>query len=132
MDCSQIEDEAQYLLMVKQYSYLVNHTFLLIEEDIKAGVNPQELVNALPKLISLVNVVGFFRGQDGVFSELQNLRTNSTSLLRKNEDEFEKRLLEIIEYVNTDPVAAKYYKTKLLEYYLINRGVVFGLKTIID
>ena len=132
MDYSKITSEEQYIEMVKQYSYLADYSLSLIEAEIQNSVSPQELINNLLKLISLVNVIGYFRGQDGVLMDFQSLRTNSMSWLRQNEDEFENRLWSIIDYVKADEIAAKQYRAKMLDYYLKNRGIEFGPNTVID
>lgn len=126
MEYLKITSSAEYLALVQQYSYLVDHLLSLVEDEMKDGFAPQQVVSRLPQLISLVNVIGYFRGQDGMFMDLHELKSQHTSELYKNEDLFEARLWKIIDYVTADEAAAKQYKALLQQYYLQQRGVTFA------
>ena len=62
MEYLKITSPAEYLALVQQYSYLVDHWLSIVEDEIKDAVAPHEIVSRLPQLISLVNVIGYFRG----------------------------------------------------------------------
>ena len=132
MDFLPISNSEDFLKFARQYSSLVDGALTQIEADIKNNITPSELAHSLPKIISMVNVAGYLRGQDGAFSDMMEFRRGSIDMLYKNEDVFEERLHNIITYVTSDDDGAKYYRAILMQYYLQNRGVTFGPKTFID
>jgi hypothetical protein len=132
MDYLNITSSEDYLRLVTQYSFLVDHELSLFEVSISEGTRPLDIADRIPKLISLVNVIGYLRGQDGAFSNMHEYRKEAKADLYQNEDDFEKRLSSIIEYITSDTEAMKWCRAKLMEYYLLHRGMTFGSNTRIE
>lgn len=126
MDYLEITNQEDYLRLVKQYSGLVDYELTLVEGYMSEGRRPSDLANYIPKVVSLVNVVGYLRGQDGVFMNTLEVRSGIVSQLYENEDDFERRLSAVMEYVTSDAEAMKFCRAKLMEYYLLHRGITFG------
>jgi hypothetical protein len=108
----------EYKDLVSKYSWLVDSELLKIETVIKEHPD-QANIEALPKLISLVNVVGYLRGQDGAFLDIRpDEVTEYQRELYDNEDAFESRLREIIKTICVDPKNIERYKAVLDRYFL--------------
>ena len=108
----------EYKDLVSKYSWLVDSELLKIETVIKEHPD-QANIEALPKLISLVNVVGYLRGQDGAFLDIRpDEVTEYQRELYDNEDAFESRLREIIKAVCVDPKNIERYKAVLDRYFI--------------
>lgn len=108
----------EYKDLVSKYSWLVDSELIKIETVIKEHPD-QANIEALPKLISLVNVVGYLRGQDGAFLDIRpDEVTEYQRELYDNEDAFESRLREIIKTICVDPKNIERYKAVLDRYFL--------------
>ncbi len=118
----QIKDPEEYLNLVQQYSYLVDKELSAVESRL-SELTPEEIAKRLPKFISLVNVIGYLRGQDSVFSETRPEGITFQKDLYANEDNFEGRLQRLIDIVNTDSDATLLHRERLNEYYLESRGL---------
>ncbi len=116
MNISKTADE--YKNLVSTYSWLVDSELAKIEKISKE--HPEAMpVESLPKLISLVNVVGYLRGQDGAFIDVRpDGVADFQNELYENEDSFEKRLHEIIESVCLNEQSQQKYRFLLEQYYI--------------
>src|SRR6185295_12970749 len=108
----------EYKNLVSRYSWLVDSELALIEKIVKK--HPEAMpVESLPKLISLVNVVGYLRGQDGAFIDIRpDGVANFQNELYENENSFERRLHQIIEIVCSNEQDLQKYRVLLEHYYI--------------
>ena len=74
------------------------------------------MVGGLPKLVSLVNTIGYLRGQDNAFLDVRP-STSVQNELYENESEFEARLTVIIDKI-IESGEVEYYKRRMDEYFL--------------
>lgn len=93
--------EEEYVRLVEQFSGLVDAECRRLEGWVD-GDDLASAARALPSLISLVNSVGYLRGQDNVFVDVRP-RTTRQRDLYANEDAFEKRLQSIIDKIVSSP-----------------------------
>ncbi len=118
MEYESIKTAEEYINLVKRYSWLVDSELEKVEKTIAKNVKAVE-IQSLPKLISLVNVIGYLRGQDGAFLEARpDNVANFQKELYANEDAFEHRLDKIIGIISTDPDHAEKYRSILEQYYV--------------
>jgi hypothetical protein len=76
----------------------------------------------LPPVVSLVNVVGYMRGQGGVLLSHRPAGVQDhQAALYAAEDAAEKRLWALIDAVCADPESRVAYLASMREYYLIHR-----------
>lgn len=88
----------EYIDFVRKFTTLLDEQMTHHEKE---NLDDNELLNlatGLPALISLVNTVGYLRGQDGMFLGIRP-RTDSQQELYALEDEFENRLKKLIDAV---------------------------------
>src|SRR5665213_2763005 len=66
-------------------------------DALKSGAHPSKVLTALPRLVSMVNMMGYFRGQDDAFLEIRpkGPAVNQAELYRA-EKKYEKMLRKII------------------------------------
>jgi hypothetical protein len=117
----EIKDEEQYMQTFRSFFYLVSTEFSYYEKlsEEYNTTKERELVHkitlALPKLISMTNVVGYFAGGDSAFinsktpeinaepkpvTDLIDLAVlNNSGELRKQADIVERRLANLIDIV---------------------------------
>lgn len=86
---------------------------LAIYESASADLG--NLARTLPALISLVNTIGYLRGQDGMFLDFRP-RTDNQKHFYATEHEYEKRLNSLISKV-LESKHADYYKKRLHSYF---------------
>ncbi len=121
MEFKQPATAEEYLRMVENFSWLVDKELKAAEDEISANPGPLQ-AQMLPKLVSLVNVTGYMRGQDGVFLNSRPFDVSSfQSELYKNEDSFEGRLYKLIEKICETTEGAAAFKVRTEEYYIRNR-----------
>lgn len=109
-----INDAEEYKDLVEKFSFLVEKEFEKCEK-MKDG-DILGVIQNLPKLISLVNTIGYLRGQDGAFLEARP-HTDFQPDLYKNEDVFEAKLYKLIDFISS-PEAKARYRQRLEEYFL--------------
>ena len=112
-----INTEEEYKIFFNQYCFLVDQE-IEKAENIKSQKDHFRIANILPKLISSVNVVGYLRGEFFVDFRPQ---VSFQHELRLTENEFEKRLSLLIDYVKNSE-SVNIYEQALKEYYLKFRG----------
>jgi len=104
----------EYTKFVREFITLLDEQFSIWEELAKNESNLYDLARQMPAIISLVNTVGYLRGQDGLFLSIRP-STENQSEFYKYEDEFEKRLEKLIDIL-MDSDVKDFYKDKLESY----------------
>ena len=118
MKFTDIKTAEEYIDLVGKYLWLVDSELQKLEANVKE--HPEQInMESLPKLISMINVIGYLRGQDGAFldSRPEGVGEYQTELY-KNEDAFENRLNEIIKTICANPKNLESYKGTLERYFL--------------
>lgn len=115
-----IQNEIEYKEFVERYCYLVDGE-LKNAESLQTENGHHDLALLVPKLISIVNVAGYLRGQDNRFIDLRP-HVSFQSALHKKEDEYEKRLSALIELVKSSD-SAEFLSDRIQEYYLKHRDL---------
>lgn len=115
-----MQSEGEYQNFIEQYYYLTDGE-LKIGELLQKQNDHHSLALLLPKLISIVNVAGYLRGQDNRFIDLRP-HVSFQSALYKKEDEYEKRLNALIEFMKSTD-SAKFLVERIQEYYLKHRSL---------
>jgi hypothetical protein len=116
------QNQNEYIDMVERFSGLVDKEMKKTESEENPG-RIHAIALRLPALISLVNTIGYLRGQDGVFLNIRPEDMHGSGIqgyLYKNEDEFEKRLQNLIDEVGTSE-EANFYRETLERYYITAR-----------
>lgn len=111
-----LSDGEEYIKFVRQFITLFDEQLRVFEARERNAENIQDLVRQMPALISLVNTVGYLRGQDGVFLSIRP-RTENQSELYEYEDFFEKRLNALIDII-MDSEQKDFYVEKLESYFV--------------
>lgn len=108
-----------YMLMAKQFAWLVDAELTKLERDAQAG-DLHTVTHRLPALISTINTVGYLRGQDGLFLDFRpgDLAGDCQRQLYAAEDAVEGRLWRLIDLVWKDENSQKEYLAKLQTYYI--------------
>lgn len=107
----------EYQNLVQEFSYLVDKELSRYEEENDVSL----IVQHMPTLISLVNTIGYFRGQDGAFLDFRPPDVTSLQVdLYKNENDFEKRLNTLIKKILASP-HSEAYKRRLEMYFITSR-----------
>ena len=115
----EITDAESYLNFVREFVTLLDKQFLVWEQRTENNGSLHELALQLPALISLVNTVGYLRGQDGMFLDIRP-RTENQQELYGYEDLFESRLRQMIKKV-LDSTERQLYVDTLSSYYIKTR-----------
>lgn len=118
MQPQSISTQEEYKILVEQCLFLVNSEVKKAESYRDSG-NHSDLASRLAVLISLVNFIGYLRGQDNVFLDTRPPFDFQKDLYEQ-EILFENRLVALIEYVNQSPSAEK-AKFVVSQYYMKNR-----------
>jgi len=105
-------DEKEYIDLFNNFKNLVDKQLEYFETDTE---NNHNLANSLPALISLINTIGYLRGQDEMFLNFRP-RTYKQTYFYQVENEFEKRLEKLITRV-LNSKEAEFYKTRLHIYF---------------
>lgn len=108
-----------------EYKDLVSRLSWLIDAQLKAAEeiareHPlQYPMGSVPKLISLVNMIGYVRGQDGAFLDIRpNSEGSYQDELYDNENAFEKRLTDFLIAIAPDTQRKEALKFELEQYYI--------------
>lgn len=120
LEYRKIETEEKFKELVEEFYFLVDSEIKKVEAQIQMKDN-NGIIFSIPKIISLINTIGYLRGQDNAFIDARP-STNFQSELYKNEDMFEKRLKIIIEYIAKEENEA--YTSRLKEYFIKNRTYI--------
>lgn len=120
MKFTDIKVAEDYKDLVSKYSWLVDSELQKIELNIKEHpANLDMSIESLPKLISLVNVIGYLRGQGNAFIEVRPEGVAEYQQeLYDNEDDFENRLLAAIKTICADPKNLERYEVALERYFV--------------
>jgi hypothetical protein len=110
----------EYFALVEQVVALVDVELIAAESFVESG-ELHSLINKLPGLISIVNVVGYFRGQDGFFLGVRPSVGDKQKELYGFEDAAEKRLGDLIEHVCKTTENRERYLEHMRMYYLYTR-----------
>ncbi len=109
-----------------EYKEFVEHTIFLVDSELKKleilkdQNDHHTLALTLAKNISAVNFISYLRGEDNMFVDVRP-HVDFQKDLYATEDEFEKRLRDLIDYVKTTE-SKDLVKWQLTEYYLKQRG----------
>ena len=110
----------------EEYKIFFEHSIFLADgelqklESLKENNDHHALALALAKNISSVNFIGYLRGEDNMFVDSRP-HVGFQNDLYKIEDEFEKRLWVLIDYIKTTE-SKDLAQWQLTEYYLKHRG----------
>ena len=113
---NKIVSEKDYMDFVEKFVTLLNMQLEIFEQKTIDKDDLINLVQSMPALISLVNTVGYLRGQGGMFLEIRSV-TASQKQLYSHEDMFEARLNKLIDVVLNSEVE-DIYKERLDTYFL--------------
>ena len=113
-----INTQEEYRDLVEKFSWLADQQLRFCEECVAIG-SIHEVLGQIPSLISIVNAIGYLRGQDGAFLDFRP-HTDYQKELYENEDNFEKRLRAIIEHLMNSELKQEYID-KLQTYYIKTR-----------
>lgn len=115
----QLSTADEYTNFVREFVTLLDKQLSLWEDRAKNKEELRDLALQMPAIISLVNTVGYLRGQDGMFLDIRP-RTDNQNEFYAYEDLFEKRLsnlIDILLYSNEK----KFYKERLESYLIESR-----------
>jgi hypothetical protein len=111
-----------YKVLVEQLSFLVDEEFKKFE-NITSRDEAESAALSAPKLISLVNTIGYLRGQDNAFIQVRPFEVHEfQNDLYENENSFEKRLNDLINKIKKFG-GADTYNRRLREYFCETRGI---------
>lgn len=117
----EIKSENEYKDFVEKSAFLVDSELKKVEK-IKEEGDHHVVALSLPKLISIINFAGYLRGQDGMFLDFRPYPlVDYQQELYKMENEFEKRLFALINWVKTTE-SKDLAVFRLNEYFLKHRG----------
>ncbi|MBP9728418.1 MAG: hypothetical protein KBD27_03500 [Candidatus Moranbacteria bacterium] len=118
-----IESAEGYTEFVRVFATLLDQQLTLVEGYMNEQEGAHNLIQQMPALISLVNTVGYLRGQDGMFLDIRPSTENQKEFYGY-EDMFEKRLSTLIDYIlNSDE--KEYYRERLESYFVKARTKSF-------
>lgn len=119
----------EYMSVARNFSSLTDATLATVEAISEPG-KTHEIALRLPMLISLVNTVGYFRGDDGGFYDVRPKdmigNRDMQSELYARQDAFESRLQVLIDEVLASK-EADFYREKLKEYFVKSRSASFSM-----
>lgn len=111
-----MESAEEYTEFVRAFATLLDQQLTLLEGYAKSKEGAHDLIQQMPALISLVNTVGYLRGQDGMFLDIRP-RTENQKEFYGYEDLFEKRLGALIDFVLSSD-EKEYYRERLESYFV--------------
>lgn len=111
-----IESGEAYTEFVRAFATLLDQQLTLLEGYMNGKEGAYTLIQQMPALISLVNTIGYLRGQDGMFLNIRPSTENQKEFY-EYEDLFEKRLSALIDFIlNSDE--KEYYRERLESYFV--------------
>ncbi|MDP2930164.1 MAG: hypothetical protein Q8N56_00950 [bacterium] len=115
----QLNSGEEYTNFVREFVTLLDQQLSVLEKRAGNKAEIHNLASQMPALISLVNTVGYLRGQDGMFLDIRP-RTENQKEFYGYEDLFEDRLEKLIGIViNSDE--KKFYYDRLDSYFVKSR-----------
>lgn len=116
-----IQASAEYLALAQSFFALVENECLRMKLDAQTH-GADAVIHQMPALISLVNCVGYLRGQDGMFRHEHPASVGDTQkLLYHMEERVETMLGEIIELILASESTKKQYIERLMNYFVRSR-----------
>ncbi len=112
----QLSTAEEYINFVREFVTLLDKQLAIFEDFSKNEEKLHELAHVMPAIISLVNTVGYLRGQDGLFIEIRPYTKNQGEF-NKYEALFESRLNKLIDVLMGSD--EKDYYMERLESYLV-------------
>lgn len=119
-----IETAEGYTEFVRTFALLLDKQLTLMEGYMKSANGAHDLVQQMPALISLVNTIGYLRGQDGMFLDIRPNTPENQKEFYELEDMFEKRLNSIIDFLLQSD-EKRYYQERLEMYFIKARTESF-------
>lgn len=126
---AEIKEELEAVRAAAEYLTFAQAFFALVERECakaKADIQTQgveSVIHRMPALISLVNSVGYLRGQDGMFRDEHPRSVSDTqNLLYKMEGRAEDQLNEIIQLLLASDATKERYKERLMNYFVRSRS----------
>lgn len=117
-----MHDSAEYLLFAQSFFAMVQSACANAKTEMQAS-GPDAVIHRMPALISLVNCVGYLRGQDGFFlDDRPKPASDIQRHLYRMEDEAEKQLNELIELILAADGVKERYKERLTNYFVRSRS----------
>lgn len=125
MDLSQYipKTNEEYISMVRVIASLIDTQLRLYETSVEEGSKSRlyDVILQMPALISLVNTVGYLRGQDGMFLDIRpKPLSEHQKELYSLEHMFEERLYKIIQKLDSSELKDRYIE-RLNEYFINHR-----------
>ena len=111
-----IESSEAYTEFVRAFATLLDQQLTIAEGYASSKEGVHDLIQQMPALISLVNTVGYLRGQDGMFLDVRP-RTENQKEFYEYEDLFEKRLGVLIDFVLSSD-EKEYFRERLESYFV--------------
>ena len=118
-----IESPEVYTEFVRAFATLLDQQLTLVEGYMNGKEGAHNLVQQMPAIISLVNTIGYLRGQDGMFLDIRPSTENQKEFY-EYEDLFEKRLGVLIDFVLSSD-EKEYYRERLESYFVKARTKSF-------
>lgn len=112
----QLSTAEEYTDFVREFATLLDQQLTLWENSAKNKESLRELARQMPAIISLVNTVGYLRGQDGIFLDIRP-HTENQKEFYAYEDLFEKRLEKLIDIMMSSD--EKEFYLERLESYMV-------------
>lgn len=118
-----IESAEGYTEFVRAFATLLDQQLTLLEGYMNGKEGAHNLIQQMPAIISLVNTVGYLRGQDGMFLDIRPSTDNQKEFY-EYEDLFEKRLGTLIDFLLQSD-EKEYYRERLESYFVKARTKSF-------
>jgi len=112
----QLSTAEEYTNFVREFVTLLGQQLTIWEDRAKNKSGLHDLARQMPAIISLVNTVGYLRGQDGIFIDIRP-HTENQKEFYVYEDMFENRLNKLIDTLMASE--EKDYYLERLESYLV-------------
>lgn len=112
-----IESAEEYIEFVRAFATLLDQQLTIFEGYMSAKDGAHDLIHQMPALISLVNTMGYLRGQDGMFLDIRPSAPENQKEFYELEDMFEKRLNTIIDFILQSD-EKEYYRERLDSYFV--------------
>ncbi|GEM_PF-837311 len=121
-----VETAEEYIDLLQKFYGLVSselndaERILIVQKDRPDPAGMEELARHMPVLISLVNCIGYLRGQDGAFPRRPRTPEEQSKLydLEDNAEKFLKKLIDAV----MDSPAKQLYIDRLTSYFVKARS----------
>lgn len=115
----QLSTAEEYTNFVREFVTLLDQQLKVWEECAKNKEDLHYLARQMPAIISLVNTVGYLRGQDNVFLDIRP-RTENQNEFYEYGDLFENRLYDLIDILMSSD-EKQYYLERIESYFVQSR-----------